>query len=53
MSKELVENGGGDDTGTLDESPPNSPPVHFEPVIQLPIVEVSTNEEEEMEMIKL
>ncbi|XP_001604197.1 ran-specific GTPase-activating protein isoform X2 [Nasonia vitripennis] len=53
--KLATENGSAEPSVTLEESPPNSPPIepHFEPVIQLPIVEVSTNEEEEQELIKL
>ncbi|XP_011499703.1 PREDICTED: ran-specific GTPase-activating protein-like [Ceratosolen solmsi marchali] len=50
----ISENGNSEEVA-LAESPSNSPPieVHFEPIIQLPLVEVSTNEEEEHEMIKL
>lgn len=53
--KLATENGSAEPSVILGESPPNSPPieVHFEPVVQLPLVEVSTNEEEEQELIKL
>ncbi|XP_058790410.1 ran-specific GTPase-activating protein-like [Phymastichus coffea] len=51
--KLAAENGSVEDGGDLGDSPPGSPAIHFEPVVQLPLVEVSTNEEDELEMIKL
>ncbi|XP_014213560.1 ran-specific GTPase-activating protein [Copidosoma floridanum] len=48
-----TENGSAEDGIVLGESPPGSPQVYFEPVVQLPLVDVSTNEEEEVEMIKM
>lgn len=45
-------NGGSGEPHETDEEP-GEDDLHFEPIVSLPLIEVSNNEEDEVEMIKL
>lgn len=47
-----VNGGGGGEPHETDEEAAEDD-LHFEPIVSLPLIEVSNNEEEEVEMIKL